>query len=71
MTDLSVALLGETVDIIERIETICTEFDKNIIVTEFVLENLDVPPAADYAGMIRLKNCDEKIKLYEIRKNEQ
>ncbi len=64
-------LLGETVDIVERIETICTEFDKNIIVTEFVLENLDVPPAADYAGMIRLKNCDEKIKLYEIRKNEQ
>ena len=60
-------LLGETVDIIERIENVCTEFDKNIIVTEFVLENLDVAPAVDYAGMIRLKNCDEKIKLYEIK----
>lgn len=60
-------LLGETVDVIERIETICTEFDKNIVLTESVLENLDVPPAVDYAGVIRLKNSEEKIKLYELK----
>ena len=60
-------LLGETVDVIERIETICTEFDKNIVLTESVLENLDVPPAVDYAGVIRLKNSGEKIKLYELK----
>ena len=62
-------LLGETVDIVERLESICSEFDKNVVITEFALDDLDVPPETEYAGVIRLKNSDEKIKIYELKRN--
>lgn len=60
-------LLGDTVDIIEKIENVCAEFDKKIIVTEQTLANLDKPPETVFAGQIRLKNSEDKIKLYEVR----
>lgn len=63
-------LLGETVDIIERIENVCEEFDKNIIITEFALAQLDVQPDVKYAGVIRMKNSENKIKLYEYKNND-
>ena len=60
-------LLGDTVDIIEKIENVCAEFNKKILVTEETLKNLDRPANADFAGQIRLKNSDEKIKIYELK----
>ena len=60
-------LLGDTVDIIEKIENVCCEFDKNIIVTEQTIANLDKKPDVVFAGKIRLKNSEQKISLYEVK----
>ncbi|MBS4761080.1 MAG: adenylate/guanylate cyclase domain-containing protein [Clostridium sp.] len=60
-------VLGETVDIIERIEDICCEFNKDIIITENTLEQLDEKIPAEYMGQVRLKNSDKKIKIYELK----
>lgn len=60
-------LLGDTVDIIEKIENVCVEFDKKIIVTEQTVANLDKQPELLFAGKIRLKNSDKKITLYEVK----
>lgn len=60
-------LLGDTVDIIAKIETVCVEFEKNIIVTEETLKNLDKEPDVQSCGQIRLKNSEEKIKLFELK----
>lgn len=60
-------VLGETVDVIERIEDVCREFDKNIIVTESTLKNLDEEIPAVYIGQVRLKNGDSKVKIYELK----
>lgn len=60
-------VLGETVDIIERIEDVCREFNKNIIVTEETLSHLDEEIPADYIGQVRLKGSEEKVKIYELK----
>ena len=59
-------VMGETVDVVERIKDICSEFDKNIIVTQSVLDNIDEKIPAQYAGAIRVKNSQDKIKIFEI-----
>ena len=59
-------VMGETVDVVERIKDICSEFDKNIIVTQSVLDNIDEKIPAQYAGAIRVKNSPDKIKIFEI-----
>lgn len=64
-------LLGDTVDIIEKIENVCIEFNKEILVTEETLKDLDLPAHVISAGQIRVKNCDEKIKIYELKGFEQ
>ncbi|HIU86249.1 TPA: hypothetical protein IAD52_04680, partial [Candidatus Spyradomonas excrementavium] len=60
-------LLGDTVDIIEKIENVGIEFDKKILVTEESLKNLDKPAYTVPAGQIRIKNSDEKIKIFELK----
>lgn len=60
-------LLGETVDIIEKIEDVCKEFNKNIIITEQTLSHLDKEPQTVFAGQIRIRNTDSKIKIYELK----
>ena len=60
-------VLGETVDVVERIENICNEFDKTIIVTENTLNKLDKKIPAEYIGQIRLKNSSNKIKIFELK----
>lgn len=60
-------LLGETVDIIEKIEDVCKEFNKDILITEQTIDDLDQEPDVVFAGQIRLKNSDEKIKIFELR----
>ena len=64
-------VLGTTVDIIERIENICTEFGKQIIVTQNTLNQLDTPIPAEYLGQVRLKNSEEKVKIYELKLYQQ
>ena len=64
-------VLGTTVDIIERIENICTEFGKQIIVTQNTLSQLDTPIPAEYLGQVRLKNSEEKVKIYELKLYQQ
>ncbi len=60
-------VLGETVDVVERIEAVCSEFDKNLIVTENTLNQLDEKIPAQYIGQVRLKNSAEKVKIYELK----
>ena len=60
-------VLGETVDAVERIENICSEFNKNIIITENTLHLLDEEPLTEYLGQIRLKNSDVKLKIFELK----
>ena len=59
-------VMGDTVDITERIENIATEFDKNIIVTENTLSQLDKKISSSYLGQVKMKNSNEKIKIYEL-----
>ncbi len=65
MSDFTV--MGETVDIVERIKDICLEFNKDIIVTENTLNNIDEKIPAEYIGSIRVKNSSDKVKIFEIR----
>lgn len=60
-------VLGETVDIAERIQDICTEFEKTIIVTQNTLEQLDEEIPAEYLGRVRVKNSADKIKIFELK----
>ena len=60
-------VMGETVDVVERVEDICSEFDKNIIVTESTLNNLDEKIPAEYLGIVRVKNSSTKVKIFEIK----
>lgn len=60
-------LLGDTVDIIEKIENVGIEFNKKILVTDESLKNLDKPVHAIPAGQIRLKNSEQKIKIFELK----
>lgn len=60
-------VMGGTVEVVEKIENICTEFNKNILVTENTLNQLDEEIPAEYAGQIKLKNSNEKIKIFEIK----
>ena len=65
MSDFTV--MGETVDVVERIKDICLEFNKSIIVTENTLNCIDEKIPAEYMGAIRVKNSEEKVKIYEIK----
>lgn len=60
-------VLGETVDIVERIEAVCTEFGKDIIVTENTLNQIDEEIPAEYIGQVRLKNSNDKVKIFELK----
>ena len=60
-------VMGETVDVVERVEDICSEFDKNIIVTESTLNNLDEKIPTEYLGVVRVKNSSTKVKIFEIK----
>ena len=60
-------VMGETVDVVERIKDICCEFDKDIIVTQSTLDNIDEKIPAEYIGAIRVKNSQDKIKIFEIK----
>ncbi len=59
-------LLGETVDVIDRIEKVCVEFKRHIIVSEETLKDLDKEPVTSFVGQVRVRNYDQKIKLYEL-----
>ena len=60
-------VMGDTVDAIERIKDIAEEFQKDIIVTENTLDQLDEDIPATYLGQVRLKNSDTKIKIFELK----
>lgn len=60
-------VMGETVDVIERIESICNEFGKDIIVTENTLNQLDEDIPKYYIGQVRLKGSDNKVKIFELK----
>lgn len=60
-------VMGETVDIVERIKDICSEFGKSIVVTQSTLDNIDEKIPAEYIGAIRTKNSSEKVKIFEIK----
>ena len=59
-------VLGEQVDVVERIESICNEFGKTIIVTENTIKEIDSEPNVTYMGQVKLKDSKEKIKIFEL-----
>lgn len=59
-------VLGNAVDAVERINAVCTDFDKDIIVTEATLKQLDEEIPSTYIGQVRLKNSSDKIKIFEL-----
>lgn len=60
-------VLGKAVDVVERIESVCAEFDKNIIVTENTLQYLDEKFNTLYLGHVRLKNSSDRIKIFALK----
>ena len=54
-------------DTTERIESVCSELDKEIIVTENTINQLDKKIQTEYLGQVRLKNKNEKIKIFELK----
>ena len=59
--------MGDTVDIMERIKDIGTEFNKDVIVTENTLNQLDEKIPASFIGQVKMKNSNEKIKIFELK----
>ena len=59
-------LLGETVDVVDRIEKVCVEFNRRIIVSEETINDMDRPPLTSFVGQVRVRNYEQKIKLYEL-----
>lgn len=64
-------VLGDTVDVVERIESICSEFGKTVVVTQNTLDQTDEEIPVEYIGQVRLKNSTDKIKVYEINSDYQ
>lgn len=60
-------VLGKAVDILERVDSVCSELGKNLIVTENTLAQLDEELPVEFAGQIRLKNSSDKIKIFELK----
>lgn len=60
-------VMGDTVDIMERIKDIGTEFNKDVIVTENTLNQLDEKIPASFIGQVKMKNSNEKIKIFELK----
>lgn len=64
LTDFTV--MGEQVDIIERIGNVCTEFSKTIVLTQSTLNKLITDVSVNFIGQLKMKSNDSKIKLYEL-----
>ena len=60
-------VLGKAVDVVERVESVCEEFNKNIVITEATLNELDGSFDSVYLGQIRVKNSSDKIKIFELK----
>ena len=60
-------LLGKAVDVVERVETVCEEFNKSIVITESTLNDLDDDRNLIFIGQVRLKNSTDKIKIFELK----
>ena len=62
--------MGDTVDVIDRISDIGNEFNKDIIVTQNTLDQLDIKIPAEYIGQVTLKSTGSKIKIFELKSSE-
>jgi len=60
-------VLGKAVDIVERVETVCSEIGGNIIITEETYNQINEKNMANFAGQVRLKNSSNKIKIFELK----
>ena len=63
-------VMGDTVDVIDRISDIGNEFNKDIIVTQNTLDQLDIKIPAEYIGQVTLKSTGSKIKIFELKSSE-
>lgn len=64
LTDFTV--MGEQVDIIERISNVCSEFGKTVVLTQNTLNKLTTDVAVDFIGQVKMKSNNSKIKIYEL-----
>lgn len=60
-------VLGDTVNIAARIESICSQFNKKLLISENTYKEVDHFIQADYAGNIKLKGKDSGVNIYAPR----
>lgn len=64
LTDFTV--MGEHVDIIERMGDVCTEFGKTVVLTQNTLNRLTSYTSVNFIGQLKMKSNNSKIKIYEL-----
>lgn len=57
-------VVGDTVNIAARMEDICSQFNKKILISESTYREVSDFIRADYSGNINLKGKDESVSLY-------
>lgn len=57
-------VLGDTVNIVSRMDDICSRFNKKLILSETTYKSVDNFIQADYAGSIKLRGKDVQVALY-------
>lgn len=60
-------VLGKAVDVLERVNSVCSELGKKLVITENTLAQIHEELPVEFAGQIRLKNTTEKIKIFELK----
>lgn len=58
------AVLGDTINIVGRMDDVCSRFNKKLILSESTYKLVDNFVQADYAGSIKLRGKDVQVGLY-------
>ncbi|MCI5081567.1 MAG: adenylate/guanylate cyclase domain-containing protein [Saprospiraceae bacterium] len=69
-----VVFSGDVVNTTARIQTLCNEYNVNLLLSKYLLDKLNLPPSNFYPkrmGVTELKGKRQKIELYTFEENER
>ena len=69
-----VVFSGDVVNTTSRIQSLCNEYNVNLLLSKYLLDKLHLPPSDFYPkrmGMIELKGKRQKVELYTFEESEK